>query len=57
MEGIAELSSVVGPKDINVRSGIKLEDRWKDEEGSKRVEEINDFYAKTQILFSSDLIV
>ena len=50
MEGFAELLSVVGPKDINVRSGIKLEDRWKDEEGSKRAEEINDFYAMGQNL-------
>ena len=50
MEEFAELLSVVGPKEINVRSGIKLEDRWKDEEGSKRAEEINDFYAMGQNL-------
>ena len=53
MEASAEantLLTVVGPKEINVRSGIKLEERWTDEEGDKRVEEINDFYAMGQSL-------
>ena len=45
-----ELLSVVGPKEINARSGIKLEERWTDEEGANRVEQINDFYAMGQNL-------
>ena len=46
-----ELLTVVGPKDINFRSsGIKLEERWKGEEGAKRVEEISDHYAMGQSL-------
>ena len=45
-----ELLSAVGPKEINDRSGIKLEERWTDEEGANRVEQINDFYAMGQNL-------
>merc|ERR1711860_57805 len=54
METFSEKSgllSVVGPKEINFRlTGIKLEERWKGEEGAKRVEEINDHYAMGQSL-------
>ena len=46
-----ELLSVLGHKEINFRSaGIRLEERWKGEEGAKRVEEINDYYAMGQSL-------
>ena len=46
------LLSVVGLKDISFRSGsvFKLDKRWKGEEGAKRAEEINDFYAMGQSL-------
>ena len=46
-----EILSVVGPKNIKFRSnGIKLQERWKGQEGAKRVEEINDYYAMGQNL-------
>ena len=46
-----ELLSNVGPKDINFRSAaIKLEERWSGEEGAKRLEEIDDYYAMGQSL-------
>ena len=48
----SELLSVVGPKDISFGfgSGIKLDERWNDGEGAKRVQEINEFYAMGQSL-------
>ena len=46
-----ELLTVVGPKDINFRSsGFKLEERWINKEGAKKVEEISDHYAMGQSL-------
>ena len=46
-----DLLAVVGPQTIDFRAdGVKLDDRWKGEDGAKRIEEINEYYAMGQSL-------
>ena len=43
-EVFSELLQIVGIKHINFRyAGMKLEERWIGDEGTERLEEINDF--------------
>ena len=43
-----ELLSIVGPLEILTRFGTKLQERWKDDKGTKRKEDINEYYAMGQ---------
>ena len=38
-----ELLSIVGPLEILTRFGTKLQERWKDDKGTKRMKDINEY--------------